>query len=236
MNTMSTAFEPANELHGFSGLAPIFPLPNLVLFPHAVQPLHIFEPRYRKLVADALAGERLIGLVLLKPGWESDYDGRPPIHEMACLGKITTDERLPGGKYNLVLHGLQRAVVVEETKTDKPYRMAQLELYKDFYPEPPVIHRDARRLELLSAFRRLFPEPDYDQALAGLTDANLPLGVLCDVLSFALQLKPARKQKLLEEVDVDQRSDLLLMRLRENLRKARGKRVRKVFPPLFSMN
>jgi Lon protease-like protein len=233
---MATAFEPAADLHGFSGVAPIFPLPSLVLFPHAIQPLHVFEPRYRRMIADALAGERLIGLVLLKPGWESNYEGRPPIHEMACLGKISNEERLPDGKFNLMLHGLQRAVVVEETPADKPYRVARLELYKDFYPEPPVIHRDARRLELLSAFRRLFPEPDYDQAINGLTEANLPLGVLCDVLSFALQLNPERKQELLEEVDVDQRSDLLLTRLRENLRKPRRKRVRKLFPPPFSMN
>ena len=59
---------------------PIFPLPNAVLFPNVFLPLHIFEPRYREMVADALQGDRIIGMVLLRPGWEADYDGRPAIY------------------------------------------------------------------------------------------------------------------------------------------------------------
>ena len=68
---------------------PLFPLPNVVLFPNVLLPLHIFEPRYRDLVRDALAGDQVIGMVLLRPGYEGDYDGRPPIYSVGCAGLIT---------------------------------------------------------------------------------------------------------------------------------------------------
>src|ERR1700722_18263914 len=77
----------------FSGVARLFPLPNLVLFPHVLQPLHVFEPRYRALVEEAMAADRLIAMALLEPGWEPDYDGRPPVSGIACLGRITTAQR-----------------------------------------------------------------------------------------------------------------------------------------------
>ena len=87
---------------------PIFPLPSVVLFPHVCLPLHIFEPRYREMVGDALRGDRLIGMVLLKAGWESDYEGRPPVYEMGCAGLVSHSERLDDGRYNIVLHGLEK--------------------------------------------------------------------------------------------------------------------------------
>ena len=77
-----------------SDLLPLFPLPNVVLFPNVFLPLHIFEPRYREMVADALASDRMIGMVLLQPGWERDYDGRPPVYPIGCSGVITHVERL----------------------------------------------------------------------------------------------------------------------------------------------
>src|SRR5215469_8637081 len=86
----------------FAGTVRLFPLPNLVLFPHVMQPLHIFEPRYRNLLEDALAADRLIAMALLEPGWESDYEGRPPLGTMACLGRVATHHRLPDGTYNLL--------------------------------------------------------------------------------------------------------------------------------------
>ena len=76
-----------SPLTHFAGTARLFPLPNLVLFPHVMQPLHIFEPRYREMTADALATDRLIALALLQPGWEADYDGKPAVYPVACLGR-----------------------------------------------------------------------------------------------------------------------------------------------------
>src|SRR5262245_53659368 len=130
---MESNMQPNSEyevdLSGFSGSAPVFPLPNVVLFPHVALPLHIFEPRYREMIADALEGERLIAMALLKPGWEELYEEKPAIHEMVCLGRITAEESLEDGKYNIVLTGLTRALVVEEPETELLYRMAKLELF-----------------------------------------------------------------------------------------------------------
>src|ERR1043165_4435281 len=92
-----------------SDLLPVFPLPNVVLFPNVFLPLHIFEPRYREMVADALASDRLIGMILLKPGWEHDYEGRPPVYQMGCSGVITHVERLADGGCKLVRRGVSRS-------------------------------------------------------------------------------------------------------------------------------
>ena len=105
---------------------PIFPLPNVVLFPHVFLPLHIFEPRYRAMVADALEGDRLIGMVLLRPGWEGRYDGRPPVYPIGCAGVITHHDRLPDGRYNIVLRGLQKFRITGEDE-GRLYRVARIE-------------------------------------------------------------------------------------------------------------
>ena len=92
----------------------VFPLPNLVFFPRTEVPLHIFEPRYRQMVGDALAGAGQLVVVLLKPGWEPNYAGCPPIHPIACLGKIVADQRLADGRYNILLRGISRVRIVQE--------------------------------------------------------------------------------------------------------------------------
>ncbi|MEX0979385.1 MAG: LON peptidase substrate-binding domain-containing protein, partial [Pirellulales bacterium] len=80
----------AFQAEQFSGKARLFPLPNLVLFPHVIQPLHVFEPRYVAMFKDAMEDDRLIAMSLLEPGWEGDYEGRPPVAPVACLGRIIT--------------------------------------------------------------------------------------------------------------------------------------------------
>src|SRR5271155_3631888 len=87
--TMSDLFPLAE----FSGKARLFPLPNLVFFPQVMQPLHIFEPRYRQMTADALEEDRLIALVLPRPGWDKPYAGSPAIHSVACLGRILAEQK-----------------------------------------------------------------------------------------------------------------------------------------------
>ena len=97
-----------------------------MLFPNVFLPLHIFEPRYREMVADALAGDRMIGMVLLRPGWEHDYEGRPPVYPIGCSGVITHVERLADGRYNIVLRGLERFRILEEDH-ERSYRRAVVE-------------------------------------------------------------------------------------------------------------
>src|SRR5438046_1388611 len=109
-----------------SDLLPLFPLPNVVLFPNVFLPLHIFEPRYRAMVADALESDRMIGMVLLKPGWEPQYEGRPPVYPIGCSGLMTHVESLPDGRYNIVLRGIERFRILEENY-DLSYRRATVD-------------------------------------------------------------------------------------------------------------
>ncbi len=106
---------------------PIFPLPDLVFFPRTFLPLHIFEPRYRQMVADAVAGGQCIGMALLKDGWEDDYYGNPPIHEVGCVGRLVQVHPLPDGRYNILLQGLRRYVIQDE-RFEKSYRCARVAL------------------------------------------------------------------------------------------------------------
>jgi len=102
------------SLEGFSGTTRLFPLPNLVLFPHVLQPLHVFEPRYRESLDEALAGDNLMAMATLAPGWESDYEGRPPLYPFACLARIVLSHKLGDGTSNVMLMGLERIKIVRE--------------------------------------------------------------------------------------------------------------------------
>src|ERR1700674_2065228 len=107
-----------------SDLLPLFPLPTVVLFPNVFLPLHIFEPRYREMTTDAIASDRMIGMVLLQSGWEHDYEGCPPVYRIGCSGVITHVERLQDGRYNIVLRGLERFRILEEDR-GRLYRLAR---------------------------------------------------------------------------------------------------------------
>ena len=172
---------------------PIFPLPNVVLFPNVFLPLHIFEPRYREMVADALAGDRIIGMVLLQPGWEANYDGSPPVYPIGCAGVVTNAERLPDGRYNIVLQGLEKFRILGEDE-GQAYRVARV----DGIPESAgaddqeSMRTARRRLETL-----LVPRPSGRGA-----DPKLPPSMpdqdLVNALAQYLELEPVEKQALLE--------------------------------------
>src|SRR5436305_1935997 len=115
-------------LSGFGGTVRLFPLPNLVLFPHVVQPLHIFEPRYRQLTRDALDADRLLAMAFLQPGWKKDYKCQPPLYPGVYVCKIVADQVQPDGRYNLLVRGLARAKISHESEPDKLYRQARVEL------------------------------------------------------------------------------------------------------------
>lgn len=205
------SFDPST----FSGVVPLFPLPNVVHFPKTVLPLHVFEPRYRSMTKDALEGEKLIGMALLKPGWEKDYYGNPPVHEVVGVGKIIQETRLPDGRFNISLYGLSRARVLEVVG-ERPYRTARVELLRE--SEPPADLDEAKRKELAEVVRkmggRLLVGP-------GQFAAGLPLGCVLDNLASVLEVEPAFKQELLEELDVAARCDRLLAYLAGALRPRR---------------
>jgi Lon protease-like protein len=214
----------------FAGTARLFPLPNLVLFPGAVQPLHVFEPRYRQLTEDALADDRLMAIALLRPGWEEDYHKNPPIYPVICVGQISAEERLPDGRFYLLLRGLCRARVAEELITDRLYRTARVDLLED----APVTAADEARLrEELSAgvvACSAFPDTSRDQ-LQKLLHSDLSPGALTDLLAYALPIDLTEKQELLDQTDVELRVRTLLRLLKS----ISGPTVRR-FPPDFSAN
>jgi Lon protease-like protein len=104
---------------------PIFPLAQVQLFPHALLPLHVFEPRYRELVRDALAGERLIAMASLEPGYEDDYHGRPPVRAIIGVGQMIGHEALPDGRSHILLRGLARARIERELPVERSYRLVE---------------------------------------------------------------------------------------------------------------
>src|SRR3954470_1563852 len=141
----------SDDLNPFSAV-PLFPLPNVVLFPRAVLPLHVFEERYKAMTADALRGDRQVAMALLKPGWERDYYSRRAIEPVVCIGTILTHERLPDGKYNFLLQGHTRARVVQEADGEQDYRVATLEPIVE--TEVLEIDLEPQRLRLASMFDR----------------------------------------------------------------------------------
>jgi Lon protease-like protein len=228
--------QDAASLDDFCGTARLFPLPNLVLFPHVVQPLHIFEPRYRELMADALADDRLMALALLLPGWEEDYHKSPPIHPVVCLGRIFQEERLPDGRYNLLLHGLSRARVREEVAAGKLYRSARVDLLADVPVDSGSAEQALRRRIGQGVAARFAGQAATLAQLGKLLHSPLALGALCDIFGFALPLELEVKQRLLGEVRVEQRARLLLEELEASAAAAQAPAPPRRFPPEFSNN
>lgn len=222
-------------LKEFGGIARLFPLPNVVLFPSVIQPLHIFEPRYRQLTADALDSDRLICMALLQPGWESDPEGKPDVYSIVCLGRILDHQQLMDGRYNILLRGLSRAHIVAEVEPLKPYRSARLELLKDTSKPATGMGRKLRRM----LGQRVRPWLSTDKAIVDqfekLFQSDLPVGALSDLVSFVLPLPVEVKQSLLEELDVEERVKQLMHHL-ETCEPAAESSKKIKFPPDFSQN
>ena len=184
---------------------PIFPLPNAVLFPNVFMPLHIFEPRYRAMVSDALAGDRIIGMVLLRAGFERDYEGRPAIFPIGCAGVVTHSEPLPDGRFNIVLKGIEKFRVTGEDAS-KPYRLATIDSLPELVPdaERSELRHLRLRLETLlaAAAEREGGDPKFPRAVA---DEDL-----VNALAQYMGLEPLERQALLEREGVVARSHGLI--------------------------
>jgi Lon protease-like protein len=220
--------------------APLFPLGHPALFPSMAQPFQIFEPRYRVMTADALAGEGLIAMATLRPGWEPDYNSKTvAIEPIVCVGKIAAHEKLEDGRYLLMLRGICRAEVLEEVPTDEPYRVGRLKELKKVIPNVSKFCREKRRKDLMEALSQLCPKTEHRPALAPLMASDICLGELCDVLAFALKMPAHESYRVLAEIDIDRRSEFVLDVIRRRLQQAKsmpadGKG--KCFPPGFSCN
>ncbi|HTI44280.1 MAG TPA: LON peptidase substrate-binding domain-containing protein [Vicinamibacterales bacterium] len=196
---------------------PLFPLPNVVLFPNVFLPLHIFEPRYRKMVADTLAGDRIIGMVLLRPGYETNYDGRPPIYQVGCAGVITHSQPLADGRYDIVLRGMEKFRVVSENESE-PYRVGLVESIPEVVPadEAQPLRQQRQRLEavLAAAIERVRSEPKFPP--------SVPDEDLVNALAQYLDLETLEHQALLECNGVLARCRALIDLLEMKLHAPRG--------------
>jgi uncharacterized protein len=185
---------------------PIFPLPGVQLFPHALLPLHVFEPRYRDLVRDAMAGERLIAVAAFEPGYEAHYHGRPAVRPIIGVGAVVGHEPLGDGRANIVLRGLARARIERELPAAEAYRLVDAAGVADTFASGFDVAA-ARDTLVLLADQLALKLPSGGETLRELARSQPDLGALVDVLSAALVTDPDDRQELLESVDVGARVD-----------------------------
>lgn len=221
-----------SELGDFSGVCRLFPLPNVVLFPHVVLPLHIFEPRYRQMTRDALDGDQLITMVQSRPIASGPPCVEPvPIYTVGCVGRIIQHEPLPDGRFNLLLLGCKRVRLVCEMASPKLYRIAQGSVIEDV---EPASSDDERREELIRIFLEVLQSQHaLDPELTQLLRSDLSMGILSDIMAHALELPGSVKQDLLDESRVVERVSGLLTLLR-GLHEPSPRSRR--FPHPFSLN
>ena len=189
---------------------PLFPLPTTVFYPNTSLRLHIFEPRYRSMVADALNGKGEIGMILLKPGWESDFQGTPEIMTIGCLGKIKHHSELPEGKYNILLSGLCRFRILNEIK-GKVYREAQVEFLKEINDKDLTSAPSLIKEKLIRVMRLYLKNlPDRTKIEQALDMENCyKLAEFVDKLTHHFDLPVNKMQEFLEQQDVQKRADSL---------------------------
>ncbi|MEO1994850.1 MAG: LON peptidase substrate-binding domain-containing protein [Planctomycetaceae bacterium] len=232
---MSPQFEISNPLASFSGRSPLFPLPEAVLLPHVLVPLHIFEPRYREMTADALNGEGVIATARLQ-ATSTDSVVCPTISQTVCLGRIAGWKRLTDGRYYILLQGVARAQIIREISDNQSlYRVAELRLLADDESNLTPEIQDNLRHDLMSVYQDVCPQIEVNQLFQTAYTSAVSLGALCDVLAHSLAGPPGWTQQILEQSDVKRRAELLLERLQDGP-PADDDRSTSGFPPSFSSN
>lgn len=230
----------------FDGRVRLFPLPELVLFPHAMQPLHIFEPRYCEMLGEAMAGDHLIAMSTLTGGNMAGIGAEPGIASTVCLGRIISHAEVEEGRHNVLLMGVRRARIVNELDAGRPFRMAMVEVLDDIYPPTGATDRGQLKSDLLEAFGEVIPvSVNSQQNLHDLMAGQMGLGPITDIISYTLPFTIEAKLKLLGDSDVDSRAAKLVRLLKSGSVDLQadaafeasdvGKKNQQ-FPPPFSLN
>jgi len=181
---------------------PLFPLPGVALFPDLPLPLHIFEPRYRALLKDALAGSRFIGIIQIRPGVSSEQGAPSPIFSIGCAGRVEGVAELEGGRSNIVLRGVSRFHIDEELPEGLPYRVARVS---------PLIEKVLDEDALTDSLARVLHEIgqiDEGMSLLARTD-EAPKALVVNMLAQLLPLGDLERQSLIEASTIDDRARLL---------------------------
>ena len=195
---------------------PVFPLPNVVLFPGALLPLHIFEPRYRELVREVLGRRKLMGVVRLKPGFEDDYEGRPAVFDVCGVGSVIDSVEHADGRFDITLRGLARARILEELPPQRAFREMRLEELGDGFSDAGVT--SAWQRKLTSLWATLGPHlPESVRDLRALTRGAEGAGAYADRVAAALPGDPDGSQRLLAEPDPSERLRLLTEKMQQVL-------------------
>jgi hypothetical protein len=187
---------------------PLFPLPDVVLLPGMLLPLHIFESRYRAMVADALSADRTIGMAMIKPGWET-AGPTPEIHPVGGAGRIVEAEELPDGRYNIVLLGEFRYRVLAESPPS-PYRVADVEEIASI-----PLRDAAETIRVSTEATSLFRAIAAAMEVPPLPDEPLEPERLASELAVRLRYEAAELQALLETDSISERFEALLSRMRD---------------------
>jgi Lon protease-like protein len=193
---------------------PLFPLPNVTFFPKTFLPLHVFEPRYRRMIANCLNGDRMLGVTLLKEGWQRDYFGRPPVCKSFGVGKIIDYDQLDNGCYNIVLEGLYRVRLIEEFSASD-YRVARVQVLQD----PPI---DGIRKQVSEIMREMNVAtehlmdlmPQMSEMIAAARSSHTHPLVIADQLVSSIVMDAYERQSILEQDDPIRRLHLLLIQMR----------------------
>jgi len=195
---------------------PVFPLPNVVLFPGARLPLHVFEPRYRALTRDVLAGRKFMAVARLKPGFEADYEGRPPLFEVCGVGIVSESLEHADGRFDITLRGLARVRIISEDSAELMYRRVNVEELEDLPSDHALTSAWQRKLN--SLWSLLAPHlPESVRDLRALTRGAEGAGAYADRLAAALVGDPDDSQRLLAEPDPAERLRLLVGKLEQVL-------------------
>jgi hypothetical protein len=213
MDLSSLDLKDVCNLGKFSGTIPLFPLSTVVFFPNTLLPLHVFEPRYKQMVHDVSRSERIIGMALLKPGWEANYYGNPEVFDVVGMGRIVSSETFKDGRINIVLYGLKRVKILEITN-EIPYRTARVEIVENRLCSGEETYR-SRIEELITRWN--FGLGEKEKAHRININTRLPLESLTDALATLIFPNVFDKQSLLEEPDVRKRAEVIIKDLQTRL-------------------
>lgn len=230
----------------FDGRVRLFPLPELVLFPHAVQPLHIFEARYCEMLLESLATDRLIAMTTLT-GALPIQEGQPPVASTVCISRIISHVELEDERHNILLVGVRRAKILKELDAGRTFRIAEVDAKSDVYPPEKSEARLELKTDLLKAFGDVIPTgQQVQQSLQELLSGTLGLGPITDIIAHTIPFSVEQKLNLLAEPNVDFRAESLIELLRTedltfepiagSLKTSSARKGGPKFPPPFSLN